>query len=200
MTKTLVPFAVLCALAAVPALAQQAPAQQPLAHGATLTNAQLAPIRDVLASSQQRLQDLGYHVSPTGHYDSDTRNAVALFQSDHGLRPTGEVDLSTIAALGLDIAPAGTSTAMVAPEPGQQTAMATAPAVETEQLAEVRRFRTAPAYDFPMLRFDDHDTAPQVRGQPNQLEVMGIPEQLVVSQTGRIPGVSPGLPTEDILR
>ena len=83
------------------------------------------------STAQQRLQQQGYAVQPTGHYDAATRNAVTAYQADHGIEPTGDVTLTTLASLGIGIEPAGTSTAMVAPEPGDQAAMATDAAAGT---------------------------------------------------------------------
>ena len=120
MTRSALSFTALILLAAVPALAQQAPPR-----GSTVSEAQLSGVRNTLAVAQQRLQQQGYDVQPTGHYDAATRNAVTAFQADHGIEPTGDVTLTTLAALGVGVEPAGASTAMVAPEPGDQAAMAT---------------------------------------------------------------------------
>ena len=192
MRRSVLSLAVLCGLTAGPVLAQQAEAPR-----GTLRESQLAQVRDVLTAAQQRLQDLGYNATPTGRFDAATGNAVLRFQADHGLRPTGNIDLATIAALGLDVQPAG-SVSMLAPEPGSQLAMLP-PESEAEQLAETR-YRTAPAYNQPILHMDEHDQAPQVRGQASELQILGVPELLVVSRDGRIAGLPPGYPTEDIVR
>lgn len=48
---------------------------------------------------QQRLADLGYGVKVDGVHGPQTRNAIKLFQHDHGLRHDGEVGAATTAAL-----------------------------------------------------------------------------------------------------
>ncbi len=150
-------------------------------------------IQNTLTTVQQRLQTLGYeNAAPTGQYDSTTRQALQAFQNDHGLRRTGQVDLPTLAELGIPVEP--TQSAGLAP----QTAMA--PAGETdEQIAELR-YRNAPAYNFPLLRDDEHMTSPQVHGQGDPFAPQGYPEHLTVSPSGRIPGVEPSFPSEDITR
>ena len=126
MTRSALSLTALLLLAAAPALAQQAPPRGP-----TVSESQLSGLRSTLATAQQRLQQQGYAVQPTGHYDAATRNAVTAYQADHGIEPTGDVTLTTLASLGIGIEPAGTSTAMVAPEPGDQAAMATDAAAGT---------------------------------------------------------------------
>ena len=195
MKRSALSLAALCLLAAAPALAQQA-SQQTAPRHFPVTDSQLAGLRNTLAAAQQRLQQLGYQTKPTGHYDAATRNAVTAFQADHGIEPTGDVTLTTLAALGIGIQPSGPATAMLPPEPGQQMAMVPESA---EQIAAVR-FQTAPAYNFPLLRDDEHMDAPQVRNQVNEIAPLGVPEQLSVTADGRIPGVEPSFPTEDLLR
>jgi len=195
MKRSALSLAALCLLVAVPAQAQQASQQAPTRRP-PVTDAQLAGQRSTLAAAQQRLQQLGYQTKPTGHYDAATRNAVTAFQADHGIEPSGDVTLTTLAALGIAIQPTGPATAMLPPEPGQQAAMVPESA---EQIAAIR-YETAPAYNFPLLRDDEHMTAPQVRHQPDEIAPLGVPEQLSVTPDGRIPGVEPSFPTEDILR
>ena len=194
MKRSALSLAALCLMAAAPALAQQASQQAPTRRP-PVTDSQLAGQRSTLATAQQRLQQLGYHTKPTGHYDAATRNAVTAFQADHGIEPSGDVTLTTLAALGIAIQPTG-ATAMMPPEPGQQTAMVPESA---EQLAAIR-YETAPVYNFPLLRDDEHMDAPQVRNQSSEIAPLGVPEQLSVTADGRIPGVEPSFPTEDILR
>jgi peptidoglycan hydrolase-like protein with peptidoglycan-binding domain len=194
MRLSLLPLAAVLALAVGPVMAQQA-----AAPGSTLTEAQLEPVRNVLATAQQRLQQQGYHVSPTGHFDAATANAAELYQSNHGLRPTGQIDLPTLASLGIDVNAGGVSTAMLPAEPGQQTAMLP-PENGPEQVAEAR-FKNSRAFDFPIFTDGgDHPSTPQVHNQAEPLTVMGIPEPLVIDRAGRIPGVSPAQPTEDLIR
>ena len=193
MKRSLLSLATVILLIAGPAMAQQSA----MSHG-YLTEAQLEPVRNVLATTQQRLQQLGYHVTPTGHFDAATANAVEAYQSDHGLRTTGQVDLPTLASLGIDLRAGGTSTAMLPAAPGEEMAMAPAEPSE-EQIAEAR-FRNSPAYNYPIFTNDEHGGTPQVHNQAEPLNVLGVPEPLVISKTGRIPGVSPAQPTEDLVR
>ncbi len=48
---------------------------------------------------RRSLHSLGYGDEPASHYDAGTRRAVALFQSDHGLQPTGVADRCTLTVL-----------------------------------------------------------------------------------------------------
>lgn len=167
---------VLGTLAAGPAWAQSGPS-------ATGEAAPYVPNQDVVMEVKQRLSELGYAVTPDANYDANLRNNVLLFQSDNGLRPTGNVDLSTINELGINLEPAGVTTAM-APPP------VTAPPQQTAQ---------APSYDFPLER-SEHMSAPQVRRQTGQLEsTTGVPLSPGELQYGELPpGFPPGFPLEDI--
>jgi peptidoglycan hydrolase-like protein with peptidoglycan-binding domain len=50
---------------------------------------------------QQRLRELGYFTYPenTGYFGDDTARALAQFQAQHGLAPTGIADRGTIEAI-----------------------------------------------------------------------------------------------------
>lgn len=125
----------------------------------------VAPVEDVVMAVEQRLRNLGYAVTPDGEFDADLRNSVLLFQSDHGLRPTGNVDLATIAALGIDVDPSGMATAQaVQPQPGDQMAMAPAeePAAPPRQVAvaEPESGARVTDFDYPLLK-DEHMNSPQ---------------------------------------
>lgn len=154
---------------------------QPLA--AAETTQAYVPNSTVVMAVEQRLAQLGYQVQPDGQYDADLRNNVLLFQSDNGLRPTGNVDLATIGALGINVEPRGVTTA--------QTATTT---VTTEQTAQL-----PPAYNQVMER-SELMSAPQTRNQVNQLETTtGVevpPNEIQVGE--QIPGFPPGYPTEDL--
>ena len=196
MRRSVLFLAAACVLAAAPALAQQSQGRQSQGRPG-LTQGQLAQERNVLTAAQRRLQQLGYHTAPSGKWNADTSNAVELFQSDHGLRPTGEVDLQTLAALGVDVSAPG-ATAMLAPEPGQQSAML--PPESNEQTAAAE-FQSAPAYNLPIFTtYGGHSSPPQTRSQAAPFATLGSPQPLVVQRTGRIPGVDPSAPTEDIVR
>jgi peptidoglycan hydrolase-like protein with peptidoglycan-binding domain len=188
-------FAVLVAggiAAAMPALAQQAATStvrptwqspgEPLA--AAQTTREYVPNRDVVSAVQQRLSQLGYPSSVNGNYDAALRNNVLRFQSDTGLRPTGEVDLSTIGALGINVEPVG-----VAP-----TTTAMAPAA-----APPRRIARGPAYD-QILERDQHMSSPQTRHQSEMLEnTLGLTVRRSDAQIGELPpGMPPGYPIQNL--
>lgn len=109
MTRLILPLAVACVLVAAPAVAQTASGPQPVPPG----QARLGPLSNVLADAQRRLDQLGYSARPTGQLDDQTRQATIRFQSDHGLRQTGELDLTTLAMLGVPVQPTGQSSAML---------------------------------------------------------------------------------------
>ena len=70
---------------------------QAYGHGAVLTISS-AGVREV----QQVLNRLGYAAGTlTGNWDQGTQHAMTQFQAAHGLEPTGNLDISSIAALGL---------------------------------------------------------------------------------------------------
>lgn len=199
--KTRIVLVALGALAALPAWAQQAPRSssttvlptwqspgEPLA--AAQTTREYVPNRDVVSAVQQRLSQQGYNTTVDGNYTANLRNNVLRFQSEHGLRPTGEIDLSTIGALGINVEPVG-----VAP-----TSTAMAPAATTAQTAMVQ----PPAYR-QILERDEFDDGPRM---PNEFHARPIQNNLGVTvptrdlqnvQVGEVPpGFQPGDPVEDL--
>lgn len=152
---------------------------QPLA--ASETTQAYVPNQDVVLAVEQRLAQLGYNIQPNGQYDADLRNNVLLFQSDHGLRPTGNVDLATIGSLGINVEPRGVTTAQT------QT-------VTTQQTAEL-----PPAYN-QILERSELMSAPQTRRQTGPLETTtGVelsPGEVQVGE--QPPAFPPGFPTEDL--
>lgn len=180
-------------LAALPALAQQSTSGtarptwqspgEPLA--AAQTTQAYVPNRDVVTAVQKRLGQLGYNSSVTGNYDAQLRNNVLRFQSDTGLRPTGEVDLSTIGALGINVQPVGvapTTTAMAAPPPAPP--------------AQISR---GPAYD-QILERDQYMSSPQTRHQSTMLQnYSGLTVSRRDVQVGELPpGMPPGYPIQNL--
>lgn len=154
---------------------------EPLA--AAQTTRAYVPNREVVSAVQQRLGQLGYSQNVDGEYTAQLRNNVLRFQANTGLRPTGDVDLSTIGALGINVEPVG-----VAPV---STAMAT-PA------------RPRPrAYD-QILERDEHMESPQTRHQNTELEnTLGltVPDRDIRSseQIGELPpGLPPGYPVVNL--
>jgi surface antigen len=69
---------------------------------------------DLLLRAQQQLQELGFYVryNPDGRWGPATRSAITSFQRANGLASTGQLDVATRSALGLDPAPleAGSTT------------------------------------------------------------------------------------------
>lgn len=186
--------AVLTGLAVAPAWAQQSRSDvgrppwqspgEPLA--AAQTSREYVPNRQVVTAVQQRLNQLGYSTAVSGNYDASLRNNVLRFQSETGLRPTGEVDLSTIGALGINVQPVGvapTTTAMASPPPPVQQA----------QVAPPRAYNQ-------LLERDESMSSPQLRQQSTQLQnSAGMTvrnEDLRAGQTP--PGVPPGYPIQDL--
>lgn len=65
-----------------------------------LASVPMPPTTDV-RGAQIRLQNLGYRAAEaTGVLDAETAKAIASFQSDAGLSPTGKLDGATAAKLG----------------------------------------------------------------------------------------------------
>lgn len=160
---------------------------EPLA--AAQTTREYVPNRDVVAAVQERLGELGYTQNVDGEYTAQLRNNVLRFQSNTGLRPTGNVDLATIGALGINVEPVGSSSAA--------TAMAPAPAA-TQQTAS-----RGPAYD-QILERDEHMESPQTRHQSTPLEnTLGVTVpardiQLSQQSGENPPGLPPGYPVQNL--
>lgn len=158
---------------------------EPLA--AAQTTREYVPNRDVVAAVQDRLGQLGYSQNVDGEYTAQLRNNVLRFQSETGLRPTGNVDLATIGALGINIEPVGSSS----------VAMATPPAE-----AQPQRPR-GPAYD-QILERNEYMEGPQTRHQSTQLEnTLGVTvparDIQLSQQLGETPpGLPPGYPVQNL--
>lgn len=152
-----------------------------------------ATMQDVVLTVEQRLQQRGYGVTPDGQFDADLRNSVLLFQSDSGLRPTGTVDLSTLAALGIDVSPTGVVTR------APTTAMAPQPAPPAAQPVAAQQNQTVlTQWNYPMLR-DEHMSAPQTaQNFPFYFEnVPGIP-QSPSTMIDEIAGIEPYYAEHDV--
>lgn len=177
MKRMAIPLAVAALVAASPVWSQgNVYSQEELA---------LAQEEDVLTVAQQKLAQRGYDVSATGQFDAATRNGVLLFQSDTGLRPTGNIDLSTLAALGIDVDPAGARA---------QTAQTV---TTTEQTAGIVDDGSV---DYPLLK-DEHMTSPQrsIEGDTFQND-SGVPQPGALVRQGDIPGIPPGFPEENLVQ
>lgn len=177
--------------AALPAFAQQstAPATRPTWQSpgeplaAAQTTRQYVPNRDVVTAVQQRLSQLGYPSTASGNYDAQLRNNVLRFQADTGLRPTGEVDLSTIGALGINVEPVGTPPA---------TAMAPPPAAPQQTAYRGR------AYD-QVLERNEYMSSAQTRHQSEPLQnTLGLTVPRRDIQNGQIAGLPPDYPIQNL--
>jgi peptidoglycan hydrolase-like protein with peptidoglycan-binding domain len=72
----------------------------PTAGGTEPASPRPALVRNPTADVQERLQQLGlYNGDIDGKWGPQTRGAVVEFQRSHGLRPTGTLDVATIARL-----------------------------------------------------------------------------------------------------
>ena len=74
---------------------------------------------DLVLRAQQQLQVLGFYVrsNPDGRWGPATRSAVGSFQRANGLAFTGQLDVATRSALGLDPAPLEAGSATPSGEP-----------------------------------------------------------------------------------
>lgn len=165
---------VVCAgMLAAQTVAVQAVAAQTVDPGASM--------QDVVSAVEQRLQQLGYAVTPDGQFDADLRNSVLLFQSDSGLRPTGTVDLSTLAQLGIDVAPTG-AVAMAPVDERPPQATLAAPSQNMAVLTD---------WNYPLLK-DEFMSGPQTAADwPNRFEnVIGVP-QAPATMVDEIAGIQP---------
>lgn len=114
--KTLAPLAVLAAATIVLSgcgmyrdSGRQASARSPTATQSTAQMPGQALNPETVRSIQSSLKTQGYQVGPVdGIYGQNTYQAVRQFQMDRGLRPSGQLDGQTMAALGV---PSGSQTA-----------------------------------------------------------------------------------------
>jgi peptidoglycan hydrolase-like protein with peptidoglycan-binding domain len=78
------------------------PSQRFSVNKASHTGADLTISAAAVRRIQEELNRLGYNAGNlSGTWDKQTQRAALDFQEAHGLEPTGTIDLSTIAALGL---------------------------------------------------------------------------------------------------
>lgn len=153
---------------------------------------------DVVTRVEQHLSSIGYPIQPDGQYDANLRNNVLRYQAENGLRPTGDIDLSTLGKMGIavDMKALPSNQAAMVPPPAQHTAVIP-PSQTVAQLP--------PSYGYPMLR-DDHMSSPQVRDQAAPLEnsagltvpAANMPTITEIAQGEQPPGFPPGYPTQDL--
>lgn len=76
---------------------------------------------DLVLRAQQQLLVLGFYVrnNPDGRWGPATRSAVGSFQRANGLASTGQLDVATRSALGLDPAPLEAGSATPSGEPAE---------------------------------------------------------------------------------
>ncbi|MEW5726634.1 MAG: peptidoglycan-binding domain-containing protein, partial [Pseudomonadota bacterium] len=115
--KTVLSLAVLCAMAATPALAaggmQRSGSmdqpyrsqQQGMMEGQQQQQTSQAPSQaldeSMVRQIQQQLQGQGFEVQTDGIFGPNTRQALRQFQQEQGMQATGRVDMNTLAALGV---------------------------------------------------------------------------------------------------
>lgn len=156
--KTVHAVAVLAALAAAPALAQQSLDQSSPSGGQSLEqrsdSSSLQQVDDrTVRDVQQRLKDQGYFDGEVnGLFDSRTQQALSEFQQDQNVGSTGRIDPETLAALGVE-----RSDTQQAQTPEDQGAT-------TGQPGEIERLRT-----------QEGASSPTVRGDKNPQNPIGIP-------------------------
>ena len=76
---------------------RSAPARTPVA-----AREQLRPTRERYTEIQKALAQAGYFQSPAnGDWGPSSVNALAYFQKDHGLEPSGKIDAPSLIKLGL---------------------------------------------------------------------------------------------------
>lgn len=163
-------------------------------QGVVGQNDAFVPNRQVVLSVERQLAAQGYPVTPDGNYDANLRNNVIRYQSENGLRPTGNVDLDTIGNLGIRLEPAeGAVTAMAPPPPPQSVQM-------PRQMVQL-----PPSYGYPLLR-DEYMSSPQVAAQATPIEnglgltvpAADLPDIAELSQGETAPGFPPGFPVQDL--
>jgi hypothetical protein len=71
------------------------PAERPLIHPSDMAPEQVRLV-------QRTLDERGFAARPTGKFDDRTRDALTDFQRELGLKPTGQLDPSTVDLLGID--------------------------------------------------------------------------------------------------
>lgn len=122
--KKVLSLAVLCAMAAAPALAaggmqRSGQAEQPFGspqqqgmidqqaqqQGQQQQQLGMAPGQaldeSMVRQIQQQLQNQGYDIQADGIFGPNTSQALRQFQQDQGFQASGRVDLNTLAALGV---------------------------------------------------------------------------------------------------
>lgn len=104
--KTIHAMAVLAALAAGPALAQEYPPSG-RSGGASTSTIVVEP--RTLARIQQQLRQDGFYRGPVdGIYGPETRRALSQWQTENGLPATGQLDRRTLAQMDVDVQQAET--------------------------------------------------------------------------------------------
>jgi peptidoglycan hydrolase-like protein with peptidoglycan-binding domain len=98
--------------------------------------AQQAAQADLVVRAQQRLRQDGFYVRDNidGQWGPATSAAVSNFQRANGLPSSGQLDLSTRAAMGLDAAPVAASPVVPTSNAGQVGA----PSLQTTQVRQAQ--------------------------------------------------------------
>jgi len=101
--KKVLTLAVLCALAADPAMAQSAdPSDQSMKPGTQAPMQHQGANSEAIRGAQQALEQQGYQIGQAdGVMGPKTRQALKKFQQDQGLHASGQLDQQTAQALGV---------------------------------------------------------------------------------------------------
>jgi len=101
--KKALTLAVLCALAAAPAMAQSAdPSDQAMKPEAQAPMQHQGANTEAIRGAQQALEQQGYQIGQAdGVMGPKTRQALKKFQQDQGLHASGQLDQQTAQALGV---------------------------------------------------------------------------------------------------
>ena len=120
---------------------------------ATWRSRQTAPTPDRYKEIQSALASRGYlHAEPNGVWDSDSTDALRLFQKDQNLEPSGTGN--SLSLIGLVLGPKRPAAALpAAPSPAKPVSPAAAPspspAVETPAVAPANPAPATPATQQP---------------------------------------------------
>lgn len=146
------PMVVSGALLAVPAVAQQygEPQAQPQPQfEQQQMQGESVPLQlgeDGIRQIQEALSERGHDVQADGQWNQQTADAVREFQREEGLDPSGDLTMSTVRALGVDIQELGQQPQQAEiPGEGQQPAIPEAEAEREAPMVTEPGMRQPPA-------------------------------------------------------
>lgn len=188
-------LAILGALAAGPALAQEeypaGPIGQQQGQAAGRPEAVIMGVEipeqavhpQFMAQIQQQLQNEGLYNGPIdGQFGDQTQAALAAWQRQQGLQPTGQLNAQTLAAMDIEAMASQQQQAEIPQQQQQQQQTGQQPQAQPQSLEQqARQPAEEDAVEVETLR-DEHMSAPNVEGE-------AIPER---PGTGvPVPGQSP---------